>query len=98
MIQAIQILRFHLLELEKVHELCDNFCQRYIHLLKGKMPMYDELKETIHVNFGLLFFFQRDIIMDDRDLSFSKSEDEQSEMSNHEYEQDIKPVIRFFCQ
>jgi len=39
MIQSIQILRFHLLELEKVHELCDNFCQRYIHLLKGKMPM-----------------------------------------------------------
>jgi hypothetical protein len=30
--------------------------------------------------------------MDDRDLSFSKSEDEQSEMSNHDYEQDIKPV------
>ncbi|KAL5008494.1 hypothetical protein ScPMuIL_014075 [Solemya velum] len=25
MIQAIQVLRFHLLELEKVHELCDNF-------------------------------------------------------------------------
>ncbi|CAF2092196.1 unnamed protein product [Rotaria magnacalcarata] len=72
MIQAIQVLRIHLLELEKVHELCDNFCQRYIHLLKGKMPM--------------------DIIMDDRDLSFSKSEDEQSEMSNHDYEQDIKPV------
>ncbi|CAF1086029.1 unnamed protein product [Adineta steineri] len=72
MIQAIQILRFHLLELEKVHELCDNFCQRYIHLLKGKMPM--------------------DIIMDDRDLSFSKSDDEQSEMSNHDYEQDIKSV------
>ncbi len=34
--------------------------------------------------------------MDDRDLSFSKSEDEQSEMSNHDYEQDIKPVIRHF--
>jgi len=34
--------------------------------------------------------------MDDRELSFSKSEDEQSEMSNHEYEQDIKPVIKFF--
>jgi len=38
MIQAIQVLRFHLLELEKVHELCDNFCQRYISCLKGKMP------------------------------------------------------------
>uniref|UniRef100_A0A1I8HM58 Homeobox domain-containing protein n=1 Tax=Macrostomum lignano TaxID=282301 RepID=A0A1I8HM58_9PLAT len=44
MIQAIQVLRFHLLELEKVHELCDNFCTRYITCLKGKMtvsePMY----------------------------------------------------------
>ncbi|VDP00357.1 unnamed protein product [Soboliphyme baturini] len=92
MVQAIQVLRFHLLELEKggtegevegggnfgfpgsigdcgtlsyaslalcaatvtvafrsvalhsinhihVHELCDNFCQRYINCLKGKMPM-----------------------------------------------------------
>ncbi|KAJ8383654.1 hypothetical protein AAFF_G00216250 [Aldrovandia affinis] len=38
MIQAIQVLRFHLLELEKVHDLCDNFCQRYITCLKGKMP------------------------------------------------------------
>lgn len=32
--------------------------------------------------------------MDDRELSFSKSEDEQSEMSNHDFEQDIKPVIK----
>ncbi|XP_015440267.1 PREDICTED: homeobox protein homothorax [Dufourea novaeangliae] len=39
MVQAIQVLRFHLLELEKVHELCDNFCHRYISCLKGKMPI-----------------------------------------------------------
>uniref|UniRef100_A0A0N5AP01 Meis_PKNOX_N domain-containing protein n=1 Tax=Syphacia muris TaxID=451379 RepID=A0A0N5AP01_9BILA len=39
MLQAIQVLRFHLLELEKVHELCDNFCHRYVTCLKGKMPM-----------------------------------------------------------
>ncbi|OAF71441.1 Homeobox protein Meis3 [Intoshia linei] len=39
MTQAIQVLRFHLLEIEKVHELCDNFCQRYINCLKGKMPL-----------------------------------------------------------
>ena len=37
MVQAIQVLRFHLLELEKVHELCDNFCNRYITCLKGKL-------------------------------------------------------------
>uniref|UniRef100_A0A3Q3QD99 Homeobox domain-containing protein n=1 Tax=Monopterus albus TaxID=43700 RepID=A0A3Q3QD99_MONAL len=39
MIQAIQVLRFHLLELEKVHELCDHFCHRYVSCLKGKMPI-----------------------------------------------------------
>ena len=44
----------------------------------------------------LLFSLIRDIIMDDRDLAFSKSEDEQSEMSNHDYDQDVKPVRTFF--
>ncbi|KAF7259441.1 hypothetical protein EG68_03370 [Paragonimus skrjabini miyazakii] len=38
-IQAIHVLRFHLLEIEKVHELCDSFCARYIACLKGKMPL-----------------------------------------------------------
>uniref|UniRef100_A0A3Q0KT55 Putative homeobox protein meis n=1 Tax=Schistosoma mansoni TaxID=6183 RepID=A0A3Q0KT55_SCHMA len=38
-IQAIHVLRFHLLEIEKVHELCDSFCSRYITCLKGKMPL-----------------------------------------------------------
>ncbi|BHF61566.1 Homeobox protein Meis2 [Sparganum proliferum] len=37
-IQAIQVLRFHLLEIEKVHELCDNFCSRYISSLRSRMP------------------------------------------------------------
>lgn len=83
MIQAIQVLRFHLLELEKVrnksrplhrststshldlrpsflfvfqvHELCDNFCHRYISCLKGKMPV--------------------DLVIDDRDGNKSDSED-----------------------
>lgn len=39
MLLSIQVLRYHLLELEKVHELCDNFCQRYVLSLKNKMPM-----------------------------------------------------------
>ncbi|VDN93042.1 unnamed protein product [Brugia pahangi] len=26
-------------EKKKVHELCDNFCHRYVTCLKGKMPM-----------------------------------------------------------
>ena len=37
MVQAIQVLRIHLLELQKVHELCDNFCNRYINCLKQKL-------------------------------------------------------------
>ena len=70
MIQAIEVLRLHLLELEKVcfkhfcpvlflsrslslqfkvHELCDDFCNKYINCLKGKMPI--------------------DLAIDDRDLA-----------------------------
>ncbi|XP_065056394.1 homeobox protein Meis1-like isoform X1 [Rhopilema esculentum] len=45
MIIAMQVLRFHLLELEKVHDLCDNFCKRYIACLKGKMPLDLVLEE-----------------------------------------------------
>ena len=34
MINAIDVLRFHLLELMKVHELSDNFCSRYVTALR----------------------------------------------------------------
>jgi hypothetical protein len=37
MIKALQVLRIHLLELEKVQDLCKDFCNRYITCLKGKM-------------------------------------------------------------
>lgn len=37
MVKAIQVLRIHLLELEKVSELCKDFCSRYIACLKTKM-------------------------------------------------------------
>lgn len=37
MVKAIQVLRIHLLELEKVNELCKDFCSRYIACLKTKM-------------------------------------------------------------
>ena len=37
MVKAIQVLRIHLLELEKVNELCKDFCHRYTTCLKGKM-------------------------------------------------------------
>ena len=35
-INAIQVLWFHLLELEKVHELLDDYCHRHISVVKGK--------------------------------------------------------------
>ena len=37
MVNAIQVLRIHLLEFEKVAELCKDFCSRYIACLKGKL-------------------------------------------------------------
>ncbi|KAJ8282229.1 hypothetical protein COCON_G00047480 [Conger conger] len=37
MVKAIQVLRIHLLELEKVSDLCKDFCSRYIACLKAKM-------------------------------------------------------------
>ncbi|KAG7283557.1 hypothetical protein CRUP_026484 [Coryphaenoides rupestris] len=55
MIQAIQVLRFHLLELEKVHELCDNFCHRYISCLKGKMPIDLVIDDRDGNNHGTIF-------------------------------------------
>lgn len=45
MIKAIQVLRIHLLELEKVNELCKDFCQRYIACLKNKMNGDNLLRE-----------------------------------------------------
>lgn len=37
MVRAIQVLRIHILEIEKVSELCKDFCQRYISSLKTKL-------------------------------------------------------------
>ncbi|UYV71489.1 PKNOX2 [Cordylochernes scorpioides] len=44
MVKAIQVLRIHLLELEKVQELCKDFCQRYIACLKSKMQSENLLR------------------------------------------------------
>lgn len=41
---SIQVLRIHLLELEKVQELCKDFCNRYITCLKGKMQSENLLR------------------------------------------------------
>ena len=40
MIVAIQVLRLHLLELEKVQELCKDFCDRYVVWLKGNLTYH----------------------------------------------------------
>ncbi|XP_037086049.1 homeobox protein PKNOX2-like [Pollicipes pollicipes] len=48
MIKAIQVLRIHLLELEKVQELCKDFCNRYITCLKGKMQSENLLRSDYY--------------------------------------------------
>lgn len=48
MIRAIQVLRIHLLELEKVQELCKDFCSRYITCLKGKMQSENLLRSDYY--------------------------------------------------
>ena len=37
MVKALEVLRIHLLELEKVNDLCKDFCSRYITCLKTKL-------------------------------------------------------------
>ncbi|CAD5112203.1 DgyrCDS1437 [Dimorphilus gyrociliatus] len=44
MMDAIQVLRIHLFELEKVNELCQDFCSRYTSCLKGKLKSSKLLK------------------------------------------------------
>uniref|UniRef100_A0A8B9JPY0 Homeobox domain-containing protein n=1 Tax=Astyanax mexicanus TaxID=7994 RepID=A0A8B9JPY0_ASTMX len=48
MVKAIQVLRIHLLELEKVNELCKDFCNRYITCLKTKMHSDNLLIAALH--------------------------------------------------
>ena len=44
MIRALQVLRIHLLELEKVQELCKDFCSKYLACIQGKMQNDDVLR------------------------------------------------------
>jgi len=46
MVRAIQVLRIHILEIEKVGELCKDFCQRYIASLKTKLSSEHLLGEV----------------------------------------------------
>jgi len=52
MVKAIQVLRIHLLELEKVNELCKDFCQRYIACLKGKMQSENLLRSPLQTAYS----------------------------------------------
>ena len=47
MVKAIQVLRIHLLELEKVNELCKDFCSRYTACLKGKLHSENLLRQDL---------------------------------------------------
>ncbi|XP_026477412.1 homeobox protein PKNOX2-like [Ctenocephalides felis] len=54
MIKALQVLRIHLLELEKVQELCRDFCSRYIACLRGKMQSENLLRADYNGGMGPL--------------------------------------------
>ncbi len=49
MLKALQVLRIHLLEMEKVNELCKDFCSRYIACLKGKLNS-ENLMRTLNIS------------------------------------------------
>ena len=44
MMRALQVLRIHLLELEKVQDLCKDFCTKYLSCIQGKMKNDDVLR------------------------------------------------------
>lgn len=49
MLKSLQVLRIHLLELEKVNELCKDFCTRYISCLRGKLNS-ENIMRTLNIN------------------------------------------------
>lgn len=49
MMKALQVLTIHLLELEKVNELCKDFCTRYISCLKGKLNS-ENIMRTLNIH------------------------------------------------
>ena len=44
MVRALQVLRIHLLEMEKVQELCKDFCSKYVVCIKDKMQSENVLR------------------------------------------------------
>lgn len=78
MIKAIQVLRIQLLELEKVQELCNDFCVRYRCCLRGKMQSETLLRSgqgELEENFPLT---DPPVELDEDQLSCQSSVDEES--------------------
>ena len=73
-LKSIQVLRIHLLELEKVNELCKDFCQRYISCLKIKLNSDNIFKNELNYNNG-----------DDNNENFDDDEDEDDDSNEKFY-------------
>jgi hypothetical protein len=73
-IDAMQVLRIHLLELDKVNDLCRDFCQRYIACLKVKL------------NANNIFTDDEDEDDEDEDFQSNIDEDFQSSEENDDEE------------
>ncbi|CAH0689098.1 unnamed protein product [Chilo suppressalis] len=83
MIKSIQVLRIHLLELEKVQELCRDFCGRYIACLKTKMQS-ENLLRTDYSSGGV-----------ESNNNLSGSLDDHSSTSNSPQYQQSTPATAF---
>lgn len=69
--------------ISQVHELCDNFCHRYISCLKGKMPIDLVIEE-------------RDVCKSDFDDLSGSSTNLADHVSQQPYSKLIKRVITLF--
>ena len=70
MIRALHVLRIHLLELEKVQELCNDFCTKYITCIQGKMRNEDVLRP------------ENDVYDSEEEIRYLRSDAKQSEASD----------------
>ena len=70
MIRALQVLRIHLLELEKVQELCNDFCAKYITCIQGKIRNEDVLRP------------ENDVYDSEEEIRYLRSDAKQSEASD----------------
>ena len=54
----MQVFRVHLLELEKLNDLCQDFCQRYIVCLKVKLNVSNILADDEHEEKEDIYFLK----------------------------------------